>query len=149
MTSTDSSSVDQKFLANAMASFVRIAAVMVLLFWCFKIISPFLSIVVWGAIISIAVYPAHLGLSSRLKGREKLSAAILVIVGLAMIILPAWLLTNSAVQGLQNLAADFKDGVPDLFPEDPEPEFVVINADLLLAKELEGWCILPCQFPEP
>jgi hypothetical protein len=34
MTSADSSSVDQKFLANAMASFIQIGAVLVLLYWC-------------------------------------------------------------------------------------------------------------------
>ena len=33
MTSADSRKVDQKFLANAMASFLQIGALLVLLFW--------------------------------------------------------------------------------------------------------------------
>ena len=45
MTSADSSRVDKNFLANAMASFIQIAAVALLVMWCFSIVQPFLGIV--------------------------------------------------------------------------------------------------------
>ena len=82
MTSADSSSVDQKFLANAMASFIQILAVLVMLYWCFLIVSPFISIVLWGMIISVAVYPAHVALTARLGGKAKWSATIIVLLSL-------------------------------------------------------------------
>ena len=88
MTSADSSSVDQKFLANAMASFLQILAVFTLLYWCFLIVSPFVSIVVWAIIISVAVYPAHVALTAKVGGRKKTSATIIVLIGLAIIIVP-------------------------------------------------------------
>jgi predicted PurR-regulated permease PerM len=71
MTNADSSSVDQQFLNNAMASFLQIGAVVVLLYWCLTIVSPFLTIVIWGLIISIALYPAHVSLSARLGGAKR------------------------------------------------------------------------------
>ena len=94
MTSADSSSVDQKFLANAMASFIQILAVMVMLYWCFMIVSPFISIVVWAIIISVAVYPGHVSLTGKVGGRKKLSATIIVLIGLAIIIIPTWYLAG-------------------------------------------------------
>ena len=83
MTSADSSSVDQKFLANAMASFIQILAVLVMLYWCFLIVSPFINMVVWAVVISVAVYPAHVALTAKVGGRKKLSATAIVLIGLA------------------------------------------------------------------
>ena len=116
MTNADSSSVDQKFLANAMASFVQIAAVLVMLYWCFLIISPFVNIVVWGLIISVAVYPAHVSLTARLGGREKLSAMIIVLIGIAIIVIPTWLLADSTMGSLRYVAAELEDGTAHIPP---------------------------------
>lgn len=104
MSSADNSRVDRTFLANAMASFIQIAAVVILVAWCFSIVRPFLSVVLWGVIIAIAAYPLHLSLTKKLAGRARLSATILVLLGLAIIVLPSWLLVGSAVDGYAYLA---------------------------------------------
>jgi predicted PurR-regulated permease PerM len=78
MSNSDSSSVDQRVLKTVMASLVQVITVLLLLYWCFTILSPFLSIIIWVLIISVALYPTHLSLSTRLGGREKLSATILI-----------------------------------------------------------------------
>jgi predicted PurR-regulated permease PerM len=116
MTSADSSSVDQKFLNNAMASFLQIGAVVVLLYWCLTIVSPFLTIVIWGLIISIALYPAHVSLSARLGGREKLSATLLVLIGIAIIAVPTWLLADSTIGALRYVATELEDGTAQVPP---------------------------------
>lgn len=104
MTGTEGSRVDKNFLANAMASFIQIAAVVILVAWCFSIVRPFLSIVIWGVIIAIAAYPLHSALTGKLAGRQKLSATILVLLGLAIIVLPAWLLVGSTVDAYAYLS---------------------------------------------
>jgi len=119
MTSADSSSVDQKFLSNAMASFIQIGALLIMLYWCYTIISPFVDIVLWALIISVALYPAHVGLSARLGGRGKLSATLLVLIGIAVVAVPSWLLADSTIGGLQEIAAELEDGTARLPPPDP------------------------------
>ena len=57
MTSADSASVDKGFLANAMASFIQIGAVFLLVMWCFSIVRPFIGVMVWGLIIAVAHVP--------------------------------------------------------------------------------------------
>jgi len=116
MTSVNSSSVDQKFLANAMASFIQIGALLIMLYWCFTIVSPFVDIVLWGLIISIALYPTHLSFSARLGGREKLSATILILIGITIIVVPTWLLAESTIGGLQEIAAELEDGTARVPP---------------------------------
>ena len=135
MTGADSSSADPKFLANAMASFIQISAVVLLVVWCFKIISPFLIIVVWGLIISVAVYPAHVGLTQRLGGREKLSATILILIGLAIIVIPTWMLADSSIGALKHLSAALEDGTVHISP----PADSVADWPLIGDKVFEVW----------
>lgn len=120
MTSADSSRVDQRFLANAMASFLQIGALLLLLVWCFNIVRPFIGIVVWALIIAVAVYPLHASLTAKLGGREKTSAAVLVIIGLAIIFVPTWILGESSIAGLRSLSADLEAGSLTIPPPGPD-----------------------------
>jgi predicted PurR-regulated permease PerM len=135
MTSADSSSVDKSFLANAMASFIQISAVALLVFWCFTIISPFVNVVVWGIVISVALYPAHLNITRRLGGREKLSATILVLIGLAIIIVPVWMLAGSSIDALKFVSTEMADGSVRI----PQPAEAVADWPVIGAKTYEIW----------
>lgn len=135
MTSADSSKVDQKFLANAMASFLQIGALLVLLFWCFNIVRPFIGIVVWAVIIAVAVYPLHLSLTGKLGGREKLSATVLVLIGLAIILIPTWMLGESTFGGLKSLGQNLRAGTLSIPPPNPG----VADWPLIGEKTFEVW----------
>jgi len=119
MSSADSTSIDKKFLGNAMASFLQIGAVLLLLSWCFAIISPFISVIAWGLIISIALYPFHLKLTGMLGGRAKLSSILLVLTGLAILLIPAWTLTDSSYTALRSVAENVNDGNISITSPDP------------------------------
>jgi len=116
MPNADNSTVDQRVLANAMAAFVQIAAVAVLLYWCYTIVAPFVAVVVWAVIMSVALYPAHVALSARLGGREKMSATILVLIGLVVLAVPAVMLADSTMGALHTIAAELEDGTADIPP---------------------------------
>ena len=128
MTSEDSSMVDQKFLANAMASFLQIGAVFILLIWCYQIVSPFANVIIWAVILSIAVYPGFVALTARLGGRTKLSATLIILIGITLIAAPAWLLAESTIGGFKSVATELADGtavVPP--PADTVAEWPVIG----------------------
>ena len=38
---------------------------------------PFLNLVIWGIVISVAAYPAHIALTAKLGGRTRLSSVLL------------------------------------------------------------------------
>ena len=116
MSSANSSRVDQKLLASAMASFLQIGALVLLLFWCFSIVRPFISIVVWALIISVALYPLHQSLTEKLGGREKLSAVLFTLIGLAIILVPTILLGESTYEGLKSLGQGLRAGTLSIPP---------------------------------
>jgi predicted PurR-regulated permease PerM len=93
-----------------MASFIQIGAVFLLIMWCFSIVRPFIGVMVWGLIIAVALYPLHLSLSEKLGGRDKWSRIILVLIGLAIIIVPTWLLAESTIDGLRFVTTELEDG---------------------------------------
>lgn len=135
MTSADSSKVDQKFLANAMASFLQIGALLLLLVMCFTIVRPFISIVVWALILAVAIYPLHASLTAKLGGREKTSATIFVLAGLAIILVPAFLLGESTFGGLKTLGQDLRAGTLNV----PAPAPGVADWPVIGEKTYEIW----------
>ena len=101
-----------------MASFVQIGAMVLLLVWCFRILSPFLNIVMWAMIIAVAIYPAHRMLTSKIGGREKISAALIVLVGLTILVIPTFMMAESSISGLSGLGHDLKEGSVSVSPPD-------------------------------
>jgi predicted PurR-regulated permease PerM len=69
-----------------------------MLVWCFQILKPFIELIMWGAIIAIAVYPAFCKLEALLGGRRKLALIIIVGIAFAIIVIPVWLFTMSFIE---------------------------------------------------
>lgn len=116
MSNTDTTAADRNFQKNAMASFVQIGALLVLIVWCFQILSPFISIVLWGLLIAVALYPLHTALAEKLGGREKSSATVFVLVGLAILLIPAWITAESSMHALKTVGGQLNSGSVSISP---------------------------------
>jgi predicted PurR-regulated permease PerM len=95
---------------------------MLLLILCFRIISPFVTIVAWAMIIAVAIYPAHVMLTGKLGGREKTSATIFVLVGLAILIIPTYMTADSSITALTTVGHDLKEGTVTISPPNESVE---------------------------
>jgi predicted PurR-regulated permease PerM len=82
---------------------IRIALIGALVVLCFTILSPFLNLIVWSIILAVTLYPLHQMLARRIGGRQGLSSIIFVIMGIALIVVPTWLLMNSFADSIQRL----------------------------------------------
>ena len=89
---------------------LRIGFIALLFVWSFLIIKPFILPVIWGMIIAVAIFPLHEKFSTLLGNREKLSATLITLIGLALLIVPSILFVDSTVGGLKNLAAQINSG---------------------------------------
>ena len=113
MDSNDTGTVSNN---KAMAAFLQISAVVLLIALCLWIIAPFVTLIVWAVIIAVAVFPLHQELATRLGEREKLSAAILVVVGLLILMVPTWLMTESSVAAAKSVGASMQEGAISISP---------------------------------
>ena len=131
----NTASDDRKFQKNAMASFIQIGALLFLLVWCFRILAPFLNIVVWAMIIAVALYPAHQLLTGKLGGREKISASLFVLAGLAILVVPTYLTAESSATALGTLGANLEKGTVSI----PPPDASVADWPVIGERVYEGW----------
>lgn len=96
-------------ISTAVDITTRLGGLLLMVFMCFQILKPFISLMVWGVILSVAVFPVYQALNTRLGDRRKLAAAILIISALLVIILPAIQLAVSSVDGLKALNVKMAD----------------------------------------
>ena len=101
---------DTMFQRNMMTSFIQIAALVVLVSYCLTIVGPFASLIIWGLVLAVAIYPLHLKLTSALGGNEKMAAAVMIIIGLTIVVLPGWMMIKSVISSIMALAAEVKAG---------------------------------------
>jgi predicted PurR-regulated permease PerM len=135
MNAADTATADRNFQKNAMASFIQIAAVVILVILCFRIVAPFLSIVAWGAIIAVALYPLHVKLADALGGREKLSSVVFVLLGLAILLVPSYIMMDSSIAALRTVGTQLNEGAVRITP----PNESVAEWPLIGDKVYEIW----------
>ena len=99
---------DHDLMRKAVEISTRLFLVALLVFWCFLIVKPFLMPVLWGIIIAVALNPMFDRLSSLLGGRRKLTVTLFVLVGLSVLIIPAYLMSESFFDGVKWLTAETK-----------------------------------------
>ncbi len=109
-------SEDVQFVKRAVEAAIRIGVLALLTLWAFLIVRPFISPVLWGVIIAIAVLPAYRGLTNRLGGRRKLTAALLTVLALALLLIPAVKFFGEAIDGTRSLAVQLEAGTLTIPP---------------------------------
>lgn len=127
--------VDPSFVKNSLAAAIQIGLLFLMAFWCLQIISPFIGIVAWAAIIAIAVYPLHQKVSGWLGGRKKTSALLIALIGLAILMVPAWNLAGSSIESSKQLATSLEEGSLKI----PPPADKVEDWPIVGKKVYEVW----------
>ncbi len=128
MESSSSPSPKQRDL---MTSFLQIAVVSLLLYWCFLIISPFLNVVVWGMLIAVALYPVHQKLSAKMGNKPKQVAVTMALIGVLGLAIPSWMIASSSVTEAKQLAVSFKEGTLEVPAPNPDvAEWPVVGPKL-------------------
>ncbi|GAA5191419.1 AI-2E family transporter [Ferrimonas gelatinilytica] len=108
--------LDPRFQRGAVEAAIRIGLLFVLVLWCFEIIRPFITPVVWAVILAVALYPMFCKLKSWLGGRGGLAAALIAIVGMAILLLPGFQIAASAVDSVAAIGAQLEEGSFSLPP---------------------------------
>jgi predicted PurR-regulated permease PerM len=116
MSNALSSAEEKRFNGRAIEAAIRIGLVFLLVLWCFNILRPFILLVLWGAILAVAVYPLFHKLQSLLGGREKLTATLLTLISLAALVIPSVMLSESAIENSKTLATQLKEGTLQVPP---------------------------------
>jgi predicted PurR-regulated permease PerM len=98
---------------------VRLGLLAFLVYWSFVLVRPFIPILAWSMVLTVALYPAYNWLSVHLGDRPKLAAAIITVISLAIIIGPVTWLGYGVIDGVQDFARELDAGALDI-PSPPD-----------------------------
>ncbi len=109
MTKNSPSMPKDDFTRNAMEAVIRIGLVVLLALWCFNIVRPFVTPIVWGMIIAVAVYPAYSRVRALLREREGLAAGLVTVAMLLILVWPVIILADVLVDNVQGVASQLRE----------------------------------------
>ena len=110
---------DKAQLNLALEASIYIGLAILLAAACLLILLPFIPLLAWGIIIAVAAYPGFRKLRKVLGGRETPAAVVCTLILLAVLIVPAILLGQGLVHGIQAVTAHLKEGSPIVPPPPP------------------------------
>ena len=76
----------------------------------FKLIAPFISVLLWAGILAIALYPVFAKLASVLGGRRKIASALIGLFSLILLLAPVTWLGQSALESSTHLVQEIEVG---------------------------------------
>ena len=109
------------FIRNSVEASISIGLVAMLVFWCFVYSKPFVTPIIWGVIIAVAIYPVYQRLLAALGDRQGLAATLYTVFFLIILIVPTVLLAGTLVESVKYLATGFGNGT---LAVPPPPESV-------------------------
>ena len=89
---------------------IRLAVLGLILYWAAVLLRPFIAIVLWSAVLTVALYPVFSWTADRLGGRRGLAAALITIVGLVIVVGPATWFGVGLVENVKSLAEKISSG---------------------------------------
>ena len=112
-----------------------ITAIILITIWCFEIIAPFVTPVVWGLVLAITLHSLHAHLARLLRGRDGWAATLLVVIILVLIVVPALWLLGATFDELKEVLARYRDGDISL----PPPPATISTWPVVGTKLFEIW----------
>src|SRR6187455_594823 len=100
---------DQRFASQLLETLIRAGLIFVLVWLCFRIFAPFLTLMVWALILAVAMYPLHQMLARKMGGKQGLAATVIALIGAVLIVAPSAALMGSLADSVQ----EFVQGVQD------------------------------------
>jgi predicted PurR-regulated permease PerM len=98
--------LEERLASRLMDVLVRIGLVVALALLCYRIFSPFLTLMAWALILAVSLYPLHQAVARKIGGRQGLAATLIVILGIAVIVVPSSVLMSSLGDSVRRLIED-------------------------------------------
>ena len=132
---TNSAGPEGDFVKNTVEAAIKLAFLALIVVWCFQIVRPFITLVVWGIVLAVALYPIAGWLSNKFGGKEKLATVTLTLSILLIILIPSYFLSSSMVEGAHHVSQGLQDGTLKV----PPPTEIVASWPLVGESLYEYW----------
>ena len=125
-------SLSLKALSRGMLDvLIRAGLIVVLVLFCFEIFRPFRDLMLWSVILAITLYPLQERLMGPLGQKEGRAATVIVLVAIAILMVPIYLLGVSIADSVESSMAVVKsEGIQIPPPSDAVAQWPLIGKPL-------------------
>lgn len=110
---------------------LQLLALSLLLYFCFVIIKPFITLLIWSSVLAITLFPFHKKLTSWFGGRKWISAILITVVMFLLVIGPATSLLLATIDEFKVISNAYSEGMLQIPPPDERvKEWPVIGNSL-------------------
>jgi predicted PurR-regulated permease PerM len=89
---------------------LQLGLVFLILGYCFNLLSPFVTPILWAIIFAIILYPLFNGFQKKIKGKKSLAATVIVLCILGIVILPSVSFFGSVTSGIMEIKSGIDEG---------------------------------------
>lgn len=100
----------QRIEARVTDFVVRLTFLGLFCFWAMQLVRPFLPVMIWSVLLTVALYPAYGALAGWLGGRKAVAAALITAIAMVTVLGPISVLATSLVESVTWLAGALKSG---------------------------------------
>jgi predicted PurR-regulated permease PerM len=117
---------------------IKLILIAILISWSLLIVFPFVTPLLWGAILAITLYPMYNGMLKMFKGKEGLTSTILTVILLCALLVPSIIMISS----IANEAKEIKAALDSNTFVIPPPNEKVATWPLVGQKIYDAWSAL-------
>ena len=114
---------------------VRVLVLIGIAYLCFRILEPFMLLILWGLILAVALHPLHRLVASKLDEREGLAALIVVLALVVVMTVPVIQISISIIDTGRDIATSLTAGEIEV----PPPNESLKSVPLIGESAYEFW----------
>ena len=120
---------------NVINLMIKLGILLLLFYWCFSIIQPFVVLVAWAVVIAVSLYPLYQVMLARLNLSRGLTGTIFTLIALSILLTPVFMLSGSMIDGVQGFSKALEAGTLKI----PAPSMDVKEWPLVGEKAYSAW----------
>jgi predicted PurR-regulated permease PerM len=112
---------------------IRAGLILTLALLCYRVLAPFMVLMVWALILAVALYPLHQAAARRIGGRQGLAVTLITVLAVVLIVVPSAVLLSSLGDSVRQLVTDVQQDTLKIPPPRPGVAKVPLIGDKLFA----------------
>ena len=101
--------LEDRLASRLLDVLIRAGLIVAMVMLCYRIFSPFLTMMLWALILAVTIYPLHQNLARRIGGKQGLAATLVALVGVMVLVVPTALLMSSLGDSVHQLINDVQE----------------------------------------
>jgi predicted PurR-regulated permease PerM len=126
---------ERRIASRLLDVFIRAGLILALAMLCYRVFSPFLTLMAWAVILAVALYPLHRFLAGKMRNKRGIAATVLVLLAIVLIVTPTAVLMSEMADSVHRLVRDMEANTLQI----PAPRAGVAEWPLIGGKVHAAW----------